>query len=96
MDLYIYYKVPCATREATLRVVAAIQADVSRFSGSRAELRRRPQADATGIETWMEVYRDAPDGLETYLTELVALHGLADLIAGARHTEHFVALDTVP
>jgi len=86
-DLYIYYKVPSAQAAALWPRVRALQEGLLREHGIAGQLRRRPHA-GDARQTWMEIYPDAPDGVEALLAAALAQHGLAvDL--GERRTEVF-------
>jgi hypothetical protein len=91
MDLYIYYKVaPAAAAELAPRV-AAMQARLAASHRVAAALRRRP-GEQDGMQTWMEIYPEAPPAFEAALAQSVDESGIAGLITGARHTEIFVEL----
>ena len=84
MHLFVYYDVPWVA-VATARVrVLTMQAEVH---GPAARLMTRTERRADG-ETWMEIYADAPDDLESRLAIAVDRHGIAAL-TGARHVERF-------
>ena len=88
-DLYIYYKVREADTEALLPRVAAMQQALAAAHGVAPLLKQRPQARES-LLTWMEVYPAAPAGFSAALDAAVAHAGVADLIAGPRHTEEFM------
>lgn len=85
-DLYIYYKVPAADAPALWPRVQALQAQLAARHGVAGQLRRRPQAK-DGLQTWMEIYPDAPGGFDALLAGALQDAGIA--IAGPRHTEVF-------
>jgi len=89
MDLYIYYRVLLDNSEQLLKQATAMQAQLSQQYKVATELKRRPQ-EADGMHTWMEVYLDVPDGFESVLKQRIAGNQLDALIAGPRHTEHFL------
>ena len=89
MDLYIYYRVPSAAATELRQRVQAMQAQLAAGSGVVAALKKRP-VEKDGMQTWMEVYPAVPDGFENLLEQAVAHAGLAALIDGERHTEHFL------
>ena len=88
MDLYIYYQVPEAKAAALQPVVRAMQAQLAQQHGVAGQLKFRPQA-SNGLQTWMEVYPATPTAFRAALDAAVAQTGLADTIAGPRHTEMF-------
>jgi hypothetical protein len=89
MDLYIYYKVGAeAAGELAVRV-GALQAALAASHGVAASLKRRP-GEQDGLQTWMEVYADVPDGFDAALLQAVSGSGVDTLITGQRHTEIFV------
>ena len=83
-DLYIYYKVPAERAAALWPRVQAMQANLLERHGVRGQLRRRPES-RDGLQTWMEIYPDAPPSLEA---QLAAALGQLDF-DGPRHTEIF-------
>lgn len=89
MDAYVYYRVAAADADRFHILAAAMQASLSKQHGIVAELKRRP-AEKDGLHTWMEIYRDIPDGFDAILNQALAQAGLAALIAGERHTELFM------
>jgi hypothetical protein len=90
-DLYIYYKVPDADAVALQAVVIAMQASLARRHGVTPQLKRRPE-DHSGLQTWMEIYPQAPQGFQEALDSAADQAGLASWIAGPRHTEIFTDL----
>ena len=88
MDLYIYYRV-CSENAPELQTRAAAMQRGLADRGVAGALKRRPE-EKDGRQTWMEVYHAVPAGFEAVLEEAIARGGLADLIDGPRHTEHFV------
>jgi hypothetical protein len=85
-DLYIYYKVAEREAPALWPRVQALQAELARGHGLAGQLRRRPEA-SDGQQTWMEIYPDAPPGIEALLADAFAAAGIA--VGGPRHTEVF-------
>lgn len=88
MDLYIYYRVPCANAAALQPLLASLQAGLAREHGIHAALKRRPQ-EKDGRQTWMEVYQDVPAGFGELLERALEQTGAAALIEGPRHVELF-------
>lgn len=89
MDLYIYYRVRSENAAALQVRASAMQHRLAAECGVACGLKRRPE-EKEGRQTWMEVYEAVPDGFEATLDAAVARDGLADLIDGPRHTEHFM------
>ncbi len=89
MDLYIYYRVRNENGEALRTRAQAMQQRLSRQYGIVTGLKRRP-VEKQGLQTWMEIYQAVPADFEAQLEHAVAQAGLADLIDGTRHTEHFL------
>lgn len=89
MDLYIYYRVR-SENAAVLRIRAtAMQCRLATACRVAGRLKRRPE-EKNGRQTWMEIYESVPDDFEATLDAAVAQDGLAELIDGPRHTEHFM------
>ena len=93
MDLYLYYRVPVSNALQLQQQVTAMQARLAQQYQVATELKRRPQA-SDGMDTWMEVYLDVPDGFESALKAAAADSQLESLIDGPRHTEHFLDLSS--
>lgn len=89
MDLYIYYRVRNEDAAALQVRVSGMQHRLAVDCGVAGSLKRRPE-EKDGLQTWMEVYQDVPDGFETSLDAAVARSALPDLIDGPRHIEHFM------
>ncbi|HYC43156.1 MAG TPA: DUF4936 family protein [Noviherbaspirillum sp.] len=89
MDLYIYYRVRDEDAAALQVRASAMLQRLAAEHGVAGSLKRRPEAK-DGRQTWMEVYQAVPDGFEATLDAAVAREGLAELIDGPRHTEHFM------
>ena len=85
-DLYIYYKVPAHQAASLWPRVQALQAELAVRHGIHAQLRRRPEA-RDGLQTWMEIYPDAPDGIEALIDGAFAASSI--VIDSPRHTEVF-------
>lgn len=86
-DLYIYYQV----RDSDAATLAPRVRAMQQRLGVGA-VKRRPQA-RDGLQTWMEIYPAAGAGFELALADAVRDAGLAELIAGPRHTEIFTDLE---
>ena len=76
---YIYYRVPPGNAERARESVGALQRELSAATGVDGRLLRRRDDETT----WMEIYESVPDGIrfEAKLAELVARHGVLDLLA---------------
>ena len=85
MHLYVYYKAAAADAAQLQEKVGRMQAQL----GVPASLCRRPE-EKDGQHTWMEVYPAAASGFEEHLESAVQQAGLANIIRGDRHAEHFV------
>jgi hypothetical protein len=92
-DLYIYYQVRDAHAPALALRVRAMQEVLSAERGVAGQLKRRPEV-RDGLQTWMEIYPATPAGFDAALDAAVQDAALAELIAGARHTEIFTDVDT--
>ena len=88
-SVYVYYQVADADAPALAARVRAMQSALG-----AGELKRRPEA-GDGRQTWMEVYDQVDAALMAALDEAVASARLVDLIAGPRHSEVFVELETM-
>jgi hypothetical protein len=87
IDLYVYYKV---REEDATRLgprVRAMQAQL----GATGQLKRRPEA-REGLQTWMEVYPDAPEGFDAIVERAALAAGLHTLTQGPRRSEIFTDL----
>lgn len=89
MDLYIYYRVRSENATALQVRASAMQHRLASECGIAGSLKRRPE-EKDGRQTWMEVYHTVPDGFEAMIDAAVSRDGLAKLIDGPRHTEHFM------
>ncbi len=88
-DLFVYYQVPRTSAAQLLPRVMQLQAGLAQRYGVQVSLKRRPE-EKLGMQTWMEVYANVPEG---FLTALQAAVLVAELpIVGERHTEIFVDL----
>ena len=85
MQLYVYYQAAAADAARLQQEVGRMQAGL----GVPARLCRRP-LEQDGQHTWMEVYPSAAAGFEERLAAAVQAAGLANIISGERHAEHFV------
>ena len=90
VDLYVYYKVRAEDAAALAPRVRAMQAQLA-SQGIASQLKQRPQA-RDGLQTWMEVYPCAPDGIEALVEEAARAAGLAEHLQGPRRSEIFTDL----
>jgi hypothetical protein len=89
MDLYIYYRVAEAAAGNLLPQVRAMQAGLAQAHGVATALKRRPEA-SNGLQTWMEIYQNVPQGFADHLARALEQTSIAALTEGGRHTEIFV------
>ena len=85
-SLYVYYRVREDNAARLAPMVRAMQAGIT-----GAQVLRRPHSK-DGLQTWMEVYPDAPTDFDVTLAAAVESAGLTALIEGPRHVETFVDL----
>ncbi|KQQ45077.1 hypothetical protein ASF61_20805 [Duganella sp. Leaf126] len=93
MDLFIYYKVREADAARLRAAVVAMQAHLADQFAVTSQLKRRPEA-SDGVQTWMEIYPDAPGNFAATLAVAVERAGLSQWIIGNRHVEAF--MDVLP
>lgn len=93
VSLFVYYRIPePLARDA----IAAAEKAFALMDGqglSRPRLMRRPDTDADGTQTWMEIYDPWRPDWEAPVARALQESGLAALIEGGRHEELFVDLD---
>lgn len=91
-SLYVYYRIPrtnvMAARDAASRMVGLIEEQ----GLDRPQVMRRPEADAEGRQTWMEIYASWDAGSAHVVERALADSGLGALIEGPRHPELFIDL----
>lgn len=90
--LFVYYKLSLTEHTTWLPKVQAFQSELRRaWPALQTELMQRPEPNAQGLETWMEVYRQ-PGGVTevvtTHIAQLAQQHGLP----APRLSEVFVPL----
>lgn len=88
LHLYVYYKVRDADAAALLERVHAMQAELVAATSIRARLQRRADRTSGNLQTWMEIYPDAPPGFEAQLAAAVECANVG-AICEARHVERF-------
>jgi hypothetical protein len=96
IDLYVYYKVRSEDAPRLAPRVRAMQARLA-ANGIGAQLKRRPDApgamsESSDLQTWMEVYPSADDGLGPLVEQAALDAGIAEFIQGPRRSEVFVDL----
>lgn len=77
-----------AARAAASRMVGLIEAQ----GLERPQVMRRPEADAEGRQTWMEIYTSWDEGSAHIIERALVDSGLGALIEGPRHPELFIDL----
>lgn len=92
IDLYVYYKVRAQDAAALAPRVRALQAAVADGHKGAAQLKRRPEAQPDGVQTWMEVYPGVADTFPSVLETAAADARFDALLAGPRRAEIFVDL----
>ncbi|MDC8756970.1 DUF4936 family protein [Janthinobacterium fluminis] len=90
-DLYIYYQVREENAAALRDIITALQTRLGAQHGVAAQLKRRPESK-DGLQTWMEIYTATTAGFGASLDAAVRAAGVAELTAGARHSEVFTDL----
>ena len=96
-ELFIYYRLRSIDAAAAQVAVGIFQAQLrQQYPSLSTRLLRRPD-ESDGVQTWMEIYstdpmRD-PAGVSAELQTVIETHAtvLQPWLAGARHTEVFVA-----
>jgi hypothetical protein len=87
IDLYVYYKVREEDAASLAPRVRAMQAQL----GATGQLKRRPES-RDGLQTWMEVYPDAPAGFDAIVDRAAQAAGLDAFTQGPRRSEVFTEL----
>jgi len=86
VELYVYYKLASAQRQAAL---AAFEVACAPLSEPRPRLLRRQDAmRGDGLETWMEIH----SGSQAQQNEACLAAALAPFVQGQRHREKFLPL----
>lgn len=92
-NLYVYYRVS-ASGQAAARDAAERFLSLLRAAGvPPPRVLRRPEADAAGRQTWMEIFEPWQAAWQPAVERAFRDSGMAALIEGDRHLELFVALD---
>ncbi len=92
MDLYIYYRVRADHAASLQKQLQAMQSELAAQWQVETGIKRRPELQDQ-LQTWMEIYRQVPEGFLPALHKAVTLAGIEALIDGPRHLETFVDLD---
>ncbi|WP_197047044.1 DUF4936 family protein [Paucibacter sp. KBW04] len=88
-EIYVYYKLASAQRQAAL---SAFGAACEALSEPRPRLLlRQDEARVDGLETWMEIHT-GPQALQT---EAALASALAPFAEGQRHREIFLPLNSL-
>ncbi len=91
-SLYVYYRIAGSDAMAA-RTAASKMLDLIEAQGRSApRLMLRPEPDAEGRQTWMEVYEAWDSSSPAIVDRALAESGLAALIEGDRHLELFIDL----
>lgn len=91
-SLYVYYRIARPDVMAA-RAAASKMQDLIEAQGLTApRLMLRPEPDAEGRQTWMEVYEAWDSSWPAIVDRALAESGLAALIEGDRHLELFIDL----
>lgn len=93
MNLYcVYYKLPQADHSHWAQRVRGFAAQLrERFPQLGISLLQRPDVNAGGLETWMEVYQH-PQGLNQDMIEAIEEEAVQLQLPAKRATEFFVDL----
>jgi hypothetical protein len=91
MDLYIYYRVSDSNAVSLQKILLKMQVELAEQWQVQTDIKRRPELQDQR-QTWMEIYRNVPDGFLPALQAAVANAGISSLIEGERHVESFVEL----
>lgn len=94
-SLYVYYRVPEGAADAARKAAARLAELVAAQGVERPRLMRRPETDAQGQQTWMEVYACWDPAWTTTVERAVAASGLGALIEGPRHPELFIDMPSM-
>lgn len=87
---YVYYRIPGAQIIAARAAAARFGALIEAHGLERPRLMQRPDADADGRQTWMEIYAGWDEKWAQTLERALIDSGLAPLIEGPRHPELFI------
>jgi hypothetical protein len=96
IDLYIYYQVGAGEVASLLPRVLAMQSRLAAEYGVAPQLKRRPQADGAGRQTWMEVYPAAADDFAGQVDAAAREARLSEAASSPRHSEVFIDLTMGP
>lgn len=94
-ELYTYWRADGADASAVRSAVIGLQASLrADWPDLETRLLMRPELDAAGRQTWMEIYRRPSPGLDMAAIEAIEARAAAATVRwtrGARHRELFVA-----
>jgi len=91
-NLYVYYRVHASREADALRSIADFLVQLDRAGTGRPRLMRRPDVDAAGRQTWMEVYEPWDEAWTSDIKRCFDRCGMTALVDGERHVEVFVDL----
>ena len=91
MDIYIYYKVKSGDAENLQQKILTLQAMLSDRRQVQTALKQRidTRQPADSLQTWMEIYLDAPHDFLSALEKAIDDCDARSMIAGERHVEFF-------
>jgi hypothetical protein len=68
--LFVYYKVPSDQRGVyKAQALSEMAQRAQKHEGLQAQLLQRPEVSAEGLETWMEIYSHADQGVDEALEQ---------------------------
>jgi hypothetical protein len=89
-SLYVYYRIPWRNVIKARAAAACLGTVLEAHGVERPRLMQRPDADAEGRQTWMEIYACWDDKWAPTIERSLVDCGLAALIEGPRHSELFI------
>ena len=92
MNLFVYYKLIQSEQSRPQDKIKVMQAELkAQFPALRCDLMKRPEPDAAGHETWMEIYELVDIDMNVFRKVLDQLAENADL-PQPRRNEVFVTV----
>ena len=91
MDIYLYYTIREADAANARARVDALQRRLAADYNITTGLRRRPETH-DGLQTWMEIYPEVPQGFDSVIEQIAAEEGVTALTTNGRHVEYFMEL----
>ena len=88
VDIYVYYTIAVTDASRARQAVTSLQRQLGQSYDVAARVKRRVER-LDGLQTWMEIYSQAPHGFEVVVEQLAAEAGLTALAQGKRHVEIF-------